>query len=79
MLAWTGTWDLLRAIGERAVRGLAAVEPSGVRRQAQRNAGWAAAEVSARRREVQQVEAWIASRAAGGPGEAADTQLPPGA
>ncbi|WP_042424104.1 hypothetical protein [Streptacidiphilus anmyonensis] len=43
MFALPGAWEVLRAVGAHAVRGLAALEPRGWNRQAQRNAAAAAA------------------------------------
>ncbi|WP_042380496.1 hypothetical protein [Streptacidiphilus melanogenes] len=64
MLALPGTWQVLRAIGAHAVRGLAAVEPRGWNRQAQRNAAAAAASARAWRLEAEEAEQWALLRLA---------------
>ncbi|WP_042364570.1 hypothetical protein [Streptacidiphilus neutrinimicus] len=58
MFALPGTRQVLRAIGAHAVRGLAAVEPRGWNRQAQRNAAAAAASARAWRLEAEEADWW---------------------
>jgi GAF domain-containing protein len=62
MLALPGTWEVLRAIGTHAARGLAAVEPRRWNRQAQRNAASAAAASRAWRLDAQDADHWYAWR-----------------
>lgn len=55
-------WDVLRAIGDQLVRALAAVEPRGLNRNAQRNAAAAAALAHRRRLEAEEAQLWFAVR-----------------
>jgi hypothetical protein len=62
MFALPGPWHVLRTIGVHAARGLAAVEPRGWNRQAQRNAASAAASSRAWRLDRADADDWTALR-----------------